>query len=129
LESEPTRSPSAGRAVRPKIKPIASAAPVVADTSVSAKPSSSEGLIEEVKQLDRARADLAAERTGLALALLDDYERRFPEGQLALECAVLRASALAADGRTGEARTLARRLLARSDSARYRAELTRVLAQ
>ena len=86
-------------------------------------------MLEEVKQLDRAREDLAAKRGGLALAVLDDYERRFPAGQLALESSVLRASVLAANGRGDEARALARRLLARTDSARYRAELERVLAR
>jgi hypothetical protein len=121
LESEPTRSPSPGRGVRPKIKTRASAPLTPGDDNTST--STGEGLLEEVKQLDRARADLAAERASLALAVLDDYQRRFPAGQLALEASVLRASALAANGRSDEARTLARRLLARTDGARYRAEL------
>lgn len=120
---EPPRSPSSGRAARPKIKPSAPRSAATSDTSAPRRKSASEGLLEEVKQLDRARADLAGERTSLALAVLDDYERRFPEGQLALEASVLRASTLAQSGRTREARALAERLLARSDSARYRAEL------
>jgi hypothetical protein len=120
---EPTALPAARRVVRQKNKSVASTSAAMLDTSSRTKPSSSEGLLEEVKQLDRARGDLASERASLALAVLDDYERRFPAGQLALEASVLRASTLAANGRVDEARTLARRLLAQSGSARYRAEL------
>lgn len=120
---EPTPMPAAKRVVRQKIKPTVSPSAALLDTSSGAKPSSGESLLEEVKQLDRARSDLAAERASLALAVLDDYERRFPEGQLALEASVLRASGLAANGRTDEARALARAVLARKGSARYRAEL------
>jgi hypothetical protein len=86
-------------------------------------------LLEEVRQLDRARADLDADRASLALAVLDDYERLFPKGQLALEATVLRASTLYTLGRRDEARALAQRLSARTDSGRYRAELERLLAR
>jgi hypothetical protein len=120
---EPPSSPAPGRAVRTKIKPRASAAAPAVTTTAREATRSSEGLLEEVKQLDRARADLGAERASLGLAVLDDYARRFPSGQLALEASVLRASALAANGRGDEARALAQRLLAQKGSARYRAEL------
>lgn len=120
--SEPTRPRAAMRSVRPENKPR-SDGQRAASVSSSATPPLGEGLLEEVKQLDRAREDLAAQRSGLALAVLDDYERRFPAGQLALEASVLRASTLAANGRSADAQLLARRLLTRSDSARYRAEL------
>ena len=90
------------------------------------RPPTSEGLIEEVRQLDRARGDLDAARFSLALAVLDDYDRRFPRGQLALEAAVLRASTLEKMGHREAARALARRLSTQPGNARYRAELERL---
>lgn len=126
---EPTPPRAAMRSARPKNKPKRDVQHAASVSSSTTTPRSSEGLLEEVKQLDRARGDLASDRSGLALAVLDDYGRRFPAGQLALEASVLRAKVLAAMGQSNDAQALARKLLARSDSARYRAELERVLAR
>ena len=50
-------------------------------------------LTDEIKLLDRARGLLARGDRGAALAELDGYERRYPEGTLRREASVLRARA------------------------------------
>jgi hypothetical protein len=123
----PDATARARPAPRRPLRPMHSAAPAA---SVSRPANGSDdGLLEEVRRLDRARSDLDAERYSLALAVLDGYDQRFPTGQLALEASVLRASALERTGRLAAAKALARQLLARPESGRYRAELERVLAR
>jgi hypothetical protein len=58
----------------------------------------------ELRLLQRARAAVASAEFTTALALIADYERRFPEGQLREECQALRVKSLAGLGRSEQAR-------------------------
>jgi Tetratricopeptide repeat len=75
-------------------------------------PVDAETLAQQVRSIDRARAALAAGQAAQALAVLDDYERRFPQRGFAPEALYLRMEALSALGKTEEAREAAERLLA-----------------
>jgi len=79
-------------------------------TRSSASPAVS-GLAAEVSALDRARAATDAHDPGGALALLDAYQRRFPNGSLQPEAQLLRVEALVQQGRRSQALPIARRLL------------------
>lgn len=68
-------------------------------------------LAEEVAALDRARR-LVANNPARALGLLDEYEPRFPHGNLAPEALVLRIEALVRAGDRARAETLASSFLA-----------------
>ena len=48
---------------------------------------------KELRLLDPARAAIARGDSAQALRLLDDYDRRFPDGSLQREAKVLRSSA------------------------------------
>ena len=69
------------------------------------------GLAAEVSALDRARLATVARNPGRALALLDAYQRRFPNGSLQPEAQLLRVEALIQQGRRSQALPIARRLL------------------
>jgi hypothetical protein len=64
-------------------------------------------LSDEIAALDGARRALDANQAREALALLDRHDRDFSPAALDVEASVLRIQALAALGRTGEARSLA----------------------
>jgi hypothetical protein len=81
--------------------------------------------MREVALLDETRAALRSGAGQRASALLDRYAARFPHGELALEAAMLRVQTLGALERRGEASALAREVLTRPGSERYRSELER----
>jgi hypothetical protein len=60
-------------------------------------------LAEETALLSRAQTNLHARRFGSALRLLDEHQRKFPNGALAQERLATRVQALCALGRTSEA--------------------------
>jgi hypothetical protein len=68
-------------------------------------------LAEEVAALDRARRFVAND-PARALGLLDEYEQRFPKGDLAPEALVLRIEALVRAGERARAEILASSFLA-----------------
>ena len=68
-------------------------------------------LAAEVAYVDRARALLASGQTDQGLALLQTYERQFPEARLLPEVLFLRLETCARLGRNSEARNAAQRLL------------------
>ncbi|HET9931314.1 MAG TPA: hypothetical protein VFQ35_11525 [Polyangiaceae bacterium] len=70
----------------------------------------SERLAEEVRAIDDATRALGSGQATRALALLDDYDRRYAERRFAPEALYLRMEALTRLGRSGEARTVAKRL-------------------
>jgi hypothetical protein len=84
-------------------------APPVAQSAARATP---DVLLSEVAELDKARSLLAARAPDRALATLDTYVERFPNGNLRLEAAALRIEALAKSGRAAPALALGRQFLA-----------------
>lgn len=66
-------------------------------------------LARERELIDAARAGVARGHADAALSAVTRHEREFPQGQLREEREGLRILALAAQGRTGEARTFAAR--------------------
>ncbi len=70
-------------------------------------------LAEETRTLERARKALTNSRPIVALAILDDYERRFPAARLAPERNALRAIALCDAGRSNEGSKAADAFLAK----------------
>jgi hypothetical protein len=61
----------------------------------------------ELRLLQRARAAVASAEFATALALIADYERRFPEGRLREESEALRVKSLTGLGRSAQARRAA----------------------
>ena len=91
-------------------------------------PINAETLAEEVRSVDRARAALAAGRAPETLAVLDEYERRYPGRRFAPEALYLRMEALVSLGRTARARAAAERLLASYPNSPQRARAREVLS-
>lgn len=94
------------------------AAPIVAAPRASSETSSSPPLLEvgaplaaEVAHVDRARALLSAGQADRGLALLQSYEREFPEARLLPEVLFLRMETCDRLARKTEARAAAQRLL------------------
>jgi hypothetical protein len=88
--------------------------PSVADTSSTL----------ELEALARVRRALSAYESARALAMLDDFTRRFPASRVAEEAAVLRIETLRALGRSSEAQTLARKFLRERPSSIYGAKVS-----
>jgi TolA-binding protein len=112
---------------------VSRAAPTVARGAAatalpSAVPLEAETLAEEVRIMDRARAMLAAGRAAETLAVLDEYQRRFPERRFAPEALYLRMEAFVSLGRTAEARAAAESLLARYPNSPHGARARVVLS-
>jgi hypothetical protein len=84
---------------------------VVAGTTPATPPADS--LREQAALLDRARARIAAGDPGGSLAVLDDYDRRFPGAPLSEEALLLRIEALARRGDRSAAAALGRQFLKR----------------
>ena len=84
-----------------KVRRRAPAAPPAAD------------LRDQIALMDAARTAVRSGQTERSLALLRRYDASFPTGAFRPEALALRIEALAADGRGGEARALAREFLAR----------------
>jgi hypothetical protein len=95
----PTLTPSSAE------PPESSSAPLGAPASAPAVVLQRDSLLQ-LEALARVRRLLSAHESKRALALLDDFERRFPASQVAEEAAVLRIETLRALGRTSEARAL-----------------------
>ncbi|MCA9653971.1 MAG: sigma-70 family RNA polymerase sigma factor [Myxococcales bacterium] len=95
-EDEPARAP------RPRAVRRAVASPSAADPEGIAEPSVST-LAEETRVLELARASLSRGDANAALAVLDDYQRRFGAGVLADEARSTRLRALCAAGRVDDA--------------------------
>ncbi|MCL2450564.1 MAG: hypothetical protein FWD17_16575 [Polyangiaceae bacterium] len=75
-------------------------------------------LAAEARIVAKARAAYANGHTDETLAALSEHDRRFPAGALSPESGVLRAAALCASGRVGEARATAKDVGERFPSAR-----------
>lgn len=84
-------------------------------------------LKEELALLQRARAALGSSNISQCEALLQEHRTRFVPPRLASEARVLRVESLVAQGRIGEAKSLAAPLL-KADSP-YRARMETLLSQ
>lgn len=101
----PTRAAPLAEATGPRVE--------TAHRSVSS-------LSEERAMLDEARAALARSDGATALALTDEYTRRFARPQLGEECEAIAIQALVFTGRYAEARTRAARFEAGAPSSLFR---------
>ena len=95
-------SPPTAQAVAPA--PVSSLPAAPASELAPAVPRPSpDRLAQEVAFLERATSALHAGRPSAALKVLNDYQRKFPNGLLALERSAARAQALCSLGRQSEA--------------------------
>jgi hypothetical protein len=78
--------------------PHGSTASFAADPPPAATPEQVSALSEEVRSLDAARRELTAGHAAAALAAIDNYRARFPQGSLRTEATVLRVEALLRSG-------------------------------
>lgn len=90
-------------------------------------PSASGDLREEIALLDRARSAVRAGDGSGALAVLSDYQRRFPRGTFSQEATVLRVEALAKSGQMSGARQLGQRFLAAHPESPHAERIERLL--
>jgi hypothetical protein len=96
-------------------EPTASGAPAQVTPATEVPP----GLAAEVLALREARRALGSGQPSTTLRLLDAYEARFAHPTLLPEATVMRIEALLALGRTGEAHTIADKLLADQPNSAY----------
>jgi hypothetical protein len=132
LETTPVAPrPSVGAAKRgaERAPLVAPPAPSVIVPSNSPRADTQDGLAEEIAAIDRARSALAAHNPDEAIRVLNEHDRRFGQGSLSRESALLRVEALSARGDRAEAVRLAEELLAKNPDAPYRARLHKVLGQ
>jgi hypothetical protein len=85
--------------------PETARAPLEAAAGAPTSVRHSDGLLA-LDALARVRRALSAHDSGRAMALLNDFEQRFPASQVAEEAAVLRIETLRALGKTSEAHAL-----------------------
>ncbi|HVY26171.1 MAG TPA: hypothetical protein VHB79_06445 [Polyangiaceae bacterium] len=71
------------------------------------------GIQEQIALIDRARSAVAAGQPAVAMAALDEYQRRFPGGVLTQEATLLRIETLLARGDKASAARLGQRFLQR----------------
>jgi hypothetical protein len=81
------------------------------------------GLREELRALESVQAALRAGHSSEARRRLEEYVRRFPEGELRLEAELLGLDVSLVRGELEQTRERARQLLARPEAARYRERL------
>jgi hypothetical protein len=99
----PVRSAPSRRPSRPRPSSTGGSRPADTEAPPEVAPAAA-GVVEESRLLARALAELrTAHDPGRALAALDAYDRRFPDGSLAPEAAAARIDALLALGRQGAA--------------------------
>lgn len=102
----------------PSAVPLTASSPVsllpAAELPVASPRPAPDRLAQEVAFLERATSALHAGRASAALKVLDEYQRKFPNGLLALERSAARAQALCALGRQSDAQAELSRLPAQS---------------
>jgi len=92
-------------------------APKPAPEPKAPAPPVQDALAQEVALLSRATSDLRAGRAGSALKLLDEHQRKFPNGMLAVERRAVRAQALCTLKRVSEGRAELAQLAPQSPAA------------
>ena len=110
---------------------LAPAAPRITATRASVHANvtaqSADSLREQAALLDRSRSRVAAGDPNGALALLDDYDRRFARAPLSEESNLIRIEALVRRGDRGAASALARRFLKAYPASVHVARVTALL--
>jgi hypothetical protein len=86
-------------------------------------------LSDEVAALQVARSALAGHDAGAALAALDRYKSRYPQGRLAPEATVLRIEALIERGDRAQANALAERFEAANPKSPYAERIRSILSR
>ena len=87
-----------------------------AESKAPAQPAQ-DALAQEVSLLSRATSNLRAGRAGAALKLLDEHQKKFPQGMLAVERRAVRAQALCTLKRVSEGRAELAQLAPQSPAA------------
>jgi hypothetical protein len=105
IETQTPVAPEPARSAKPPTEPKAPAQPA------------EDALAQEVALLSRATSNLRAGRAGAALKLLDEHQRKFPNGMLAVERRAVRAQALCTLKRVGEGRAELAQLAPQSPAA------------
>jgi len=105
VEAQTPTLPQPARSARPFPEPKAPAQPA------------QDALAKEVALLSRATSDLRAGRAGAALKLLDEHQRKFPNGMLVVERRAVRAQALCSLKRVSEGRAELAQLAPQSPAA------------
>ena len=105
VEAQVPIAPELPRSVKPAIEPKAPAQ------------ASQDTLAQEVALLSRATSALRSGRAGAALRLLDEYQRKFPNGMLAVERQAVRAQTLCTLKRVAEGRAAIAQLAPQSPAA------------
>lgn len=126
----------------PSIEPMVEAQPPLApDPAPSAKSAlepkapaqaiqpARDALAQEVSLLSRATTSLRAGRAGAALKLLDEHQRKFPNGMLTVERRAVRAQALCTLKRVSEGRAELAQLAPQSPAAGRAKQLCDAAAQ
>jgi hypothetical protein len=112
-------------------RPLVRASAVKANVPRGAAPTpvavSVNDLRAELRLLEAAQAALRGNRANDAARLLDDYARRFPNGELRLEAELLGVDVSLARGDRARALASARELLGRPGAAQYRERLDALL--
>ncbi|HEX2670172.1 MAG TPA: hypothetical protein VHM25_04830, partial [Polyangiaceae bacterium] len=125
-------------AALPIAPPVEAQTPIVPEPARSAKPlpepkapaqPAQDALAKEVALLSRATSDLRAGRAGAALKLLDEHQRKFPNGMLVVERRAVRAQALCSLKRVSEGRAELAQLAPQSPAAGRAKQLCDAAAQ
>ena len=115
LVASDSMSPPSAPADSASIPPVVSALPAAPPAPASS--SRSDQLAQEVALLSRATSALRAGRAGQALSLLNEHQRKFPNGVLTEERRAAKAQALCSLGRQSEGRAELSRLTPKSPAA------------
>lgn len=105
VEAQAPATPEPAPSARPALEPRAAIQPA------------RDALAQEVSLLSQATSNLRAGRAGAALKLLDEHQRKFPNGMLAVERRAVRAQALCTLKRVGEGRAELAQLAPQSPAA------------
>jgi hypothetical protein len=118
LPTQASASPTAAPAVEAPAQPLPELEPPAKQVEPQAPAQRSQDrLAQEVALLSRATIDLRAGRAGAALKLLDEHQRKFPNGMLTVERRAVRAQALCTLKRVTEGRAELSRLAPQSPAA------------
>jgi hypothetical protein len=121
--------------ITPPARSSRSSSPVARDTTTESTPAPVQvtaleppGLADEVALLDSARLTVSSNPSA-TLRKLDEYQGRFPHGDLAPEALVLRIEALVRSGQRGAAEKLASDYLARNPGSPHARKIRTLLGE